>query len=131
MRLRSAGFTLLELMVVVGVVASGAMADATSVRSEGAVGGAVFVANIGVDTVSVLDPVTHATVATIPAEHENRGAMTYNPRHDVVYLADTEGQEVISLDASAYSVVATLPVPGKPYAFTLNGEPLTWKATRR
>ena len=76
----------------------------------------IFVANEGMNTVSVIDPDDNRVTATIPVG-EHPGAICWNATNGKVYTANNilaQGGTVTIIDAGGDSVITTVPVGNGP-----------------
>jgi len=76
-------------------------------------GSALYVANSGGNSVSVISTATNLVTATIPVGSAPLG-VAVSPAGDRVYVANSQGGSVSVIDASANSVMATVPVGAGP-----------------
>lgn len=75
--------------------------------------GAVFVADEGSGSVSVISTSTHAVLATI-AVGANPSSLAYDNQTGEVYVANSGSNTVSVVSDTTYGVLATIPVPANP-----------------
>ena len=79
---------------------------------------ALYVANSGGNSVSVINPATNMVVATIPVGAAPLG-VAVSPAGDRVYVANSQGGTVSVIDAATNTVMTTIPVGAGPSGVTV------------
>ena len=72
-----------------------------------------FVSDGGANAVVAFDPSTFATISKIPAG-TNPDGMTYEPTTNTIWAFNGTSKNATVIDAATKTVVATIPLPGKP-----------------
>lgn len=79
----------------------------------------IYVANLGDDTVSVIDGVSNAVIATIPVG-DKPFAIGVNSTNGRVYVTNRDDDTVSVIDGASNTVIATVPVGDQPFKVGVN-----------
>jgi YVTN family beta-propeller protein len=78
----------------------------------------LYVANYGDNSVSVIDPDTGRSIATVRVGLRPK-AVAFDPKRNLVFSANTNDNSITVIDAKNYAVLATLPAGKNPYALAV------------
>jgi YVTN family beta-propeller protein len=90
----------------------GRIADTPGVHGIAVGAGKVFTSNGRGNTVSVVDPKTLATTATIDSGGINPDAITFDPTRHEIWVFNHTGKSASQIDAATGKVLATIPLTG-------------------
>ena len=79
----------------------------------------LVVTNTGDNTISIIDPQTPQTLATIPVGASPR-SVTLDAAGTRAYVNNLDGQSISVVDLASDQVIATIPLPGEPFSSVMS-----------